>query len=121
MSEKERDYIHFLEDIEYAIVKIERYTKDLDFEDFSGSELVIDAVIRNFEVIGEAVNHIPGKIKEKFPDVEWSEAIGFRNIMIHNYFGLDVEAVWDTIKGNIPDLKKHIAKVLGVEKAGSSS
>ena len=115
-DKKKRIYIHFIEDIEYAISKIERYTKNLNFEEFSDNEMAVDAVIRNFEVIGEAVNNIPDKVKKRFPDVEWSEAVGFRNVMIHNYFGLDVEAVWDTIKKNIPGLKKHIRKVLTAEK-----
>jgi uncharacterized protein with HEPN domain len=116
MSEKKREYIHFIEDIANAIDKIERFTKDLDYEEFSENEMVIDAVIRNFEVIGEAVNHIPGDIRKKFPDVEWSETIGFRNVLIQHYFGLDIEAVWDTIKENIPSLKEHIKKVLESEK-----
>jgi hypothetical protein len=61
MSEKEREYIHFIEDIANTIKKIERYTKDLEFEEFSENEMAVDAVIRNFEVIGEAVNNIPDK------------------------------------------------------------
>jgi uncharacterized protein with HEPN domain len=116
MSKEKRKYIHFIEDIVKAVEKIERYTRNLDYEEFSNNEMVIDAVARNFEVIGEAANNIPDQIKEKFPDVEWSEAVGFRNVLIHHYFGLDLEAVWDTIKENIPDLKKHITKVLKTEK-----
>jgi uncharacterized protein with HEPN domain len=118
MSKKKREYIHFIEDIAHAVDKIENYTKDMDYEEFSENEMVIDAVIRNFEVIGEAVNNIPDEIKGKYPDVEWSEAVGFRNVLIHNYFGLDIESVWDTIKGNIPGLKKNIKKTLkSVQKA----
>ena len=116
MSKKKRKYFHFIEDIDNAIKKIERYTKNINYEAFSQDEMVVDAVIRNFEVIGEAINNIPEKVKEKFPDVEWSEAVGFRNVLIHNYFGLDIEAIWDTIKENIPDLKKHISSVLESEK-----
>lgn len=112
MSKKERGYIHFIEDIAGAINKIEKYTKDMDYEDFSENEMIIDAVVRNFEVIGEAMNNIPDEIREKYPNVEWSEAVGFRNVLIHNYFGLDTEAVWDTIKENIPVLKKHIEQTL---------
>lgn len=112
MSKKEREYIHFIEDIAGAIDKIEKYTKDMDYERFSENEMIIDAVVRNFEVIGEAMNNIPNEIKEKYPDVEWSDAVGFRNVLIHNYFGLDTEAVWDTINENIPELKKHIKQIL---------
>ncbi|MCP5048835.1 MAG: DUF86 domain-containing protein [bacterium] len=116
MYKKKREYFHFLEDIAKAIEKIEKYTKDLSYKEFSTDEMVVDAVIRNFEVIGEGVNNIPDEIREKYSYVEWSEAVGFRNVLIHNYFGLDVEAIWDTIKLNIPDLKKHILKVLESER-----
>jgi uncharacterized protein with HEPN domain len=116
MPKNKRKYIHFVEDIANAVNKIERYTKNQEYEDFTDNEMAVDAVIRNFEVIGEAVNNIPEEVKKKFPDVEWVEAVGFRNILIHNYFGLDLEAVWDTIKKNIPDLKKHVTKVLESEK-----
>ena len=116
MSKKKREYLHFIKDIAEATNKIERYTKGMDYEGFSENEMVIDAVIRNFEVIGEAINNIPDKIRKTYPDVEWSEAVGFRNVLIHNYFGLDTEAVWDTIKENIPELKKHIEQTLKTER-----
>lgn len=116
MSKTKREYIHFIEDIAEATNKIERYTRGMDYEGFSENEMVIDAVIRNFEVIGEAINNIPDEIRRKYPDVEWSEAVGFRNVLIHNYFGLDTEAVWDTIKENIPELKKHIEQTLNAEQ-----
>lgn len=112
MSEEGRDYTLFLEDILDAIQKIEDYTKDFSFEMFRNNNMVVDAVIRNFEVIGEAANHIPKEIEKKYPNVEWKEAVGFRNVLIHDYFGIDVEAVWDTIKNNLPSLKKHIAEAL---------
>ena len=78
--------------------------------------MAADAVIRNFEVIGEATKNLPGKIKGKYPYVEWKEAMGFRNVLIHDYFGIDLEAVWDTIRNNIPSFKENILKVLESEK-----
>ena len=102
MSKEERDYALFLEDILHAIEKIEVYTKDLSYDEFCGSSMVADAVIRNFEVIGEATKNIPKKIQERCPDVEWKEAASFRDVLIHDYFGIDLEAVWDTIEINIP-------------------
>lgn len=119
MSEKNRDYIVFLEDIMGAINKIENYTEGLSFEDFGENDMILDAVIRNFEVIGEAATHIPNEVKERYPDVEWKEAIGFRNVMIHEYFVIDVEAVWDTIRKNIPTFKKHVLTVLAAEQPSS--
>jgi len=116
MSKKGRDYILFLEDILDAIKKVEIYTKNLSFSKFCNNNMAIDAIIRNFEVIGEATKNISKKIKEKYSDVEWKESAGFRDILIHDYFGIDLESVWDTIKNNIPSFKKHIIEVLKSEQ-----
>lgn len=82
MSKEKRDYILFLEDILDALEKIENYTKNLSFTEFADNDMAVDAVIRNFEVIGEATKNIPEEIKEKYPEVEWKEATGFRNVLI---------------------------------------
>ena len=116
MPKKKRDYILFLEDILSAIEKIEMYTRELSFEKFCENNMAVDAVIRNFEIIGEATKNVPNRIKEKYPDVEWKEAIGFRNVLTHDYFGIDLESVWDTLNSNIPILKKHIKEVLKSEQ-----
>ncbi|MCK4733308.1 MAG: DUF86 domain-containing protein [Methanophagales archaeon] len=102
MSKQRRDYILFIEDILTCIEKIERYTSNVSFEDFCGNEMAVDAVIRNFEIIGEAVKKIPEEIRKNYVDVEWKEAAGFRDLLIHSYFGIDLEAVWDTLRINIP-------------------
>lgn len=112
-----RDHVLFLEDILDSIDKIEDYTEDLTYEDFQEDEKTIDAVVRNFEIIGEAVNNIPESLKKRYPEVEWKEAIGFRNVMIHEYFGVDKEAVWETIEKNLPALKKKVAKVKNLEES----
>lgn len=119
MPEKARKFIFFLEDILTALDKIERYTKDISFEELSKNDMAIDAVIRNLEVVGEASRNIPERIKRKYPFVEWKEAIGFRNVLIHDYFGIDLESVWDTIKNNLPTFKNNITKVLEAEKRPS--
>lgn len=107
----------FLEDILEAISKIESYTESLTFEEFQKDEKTIDAVVRNFEIMGEAVNNIPESLKEEYPEVEWKEVIGFRNIMIHEYFGVDTEAVWETIHSNLPGFKNKITKLKNSEEA----
>jgi len=116
MSKQRRDYILFIEDILSCIEKIERYTSNVSFEEFCGNDMAIDAVIRNFEIIGEAVKKIPEEIKKKYAYVEWKEAAGFRDVLIHDYFGIDLEAVWDTLRNNIPSFKEQIAKVLKSER-----
>lgn len=116
MSKEKRDHIIFLEDILESIKKIERYTKDIDLNKFKKHEMVVDAVIRNFQVIGEAVKNIPKLVKTRYPDVEWKEAAGFRDILIHEYFGIDIEAVRDTIINNLPGFKKHIKQIIKSEK-----
>lgn len=116
MSRESRDFLIYLEDIIDAIEKIEKYTQNIDFDKFSKNDMVIDAVIRNFEIIGEATKKIPAEIKEKYPEVEWKEAMGFRNVLIHDYFGIDIEAVWDTLQKNLPTFKKHILNVFKDQK-----
>ena len=78
--------------------------------------MAVDAVIRNFEIIGEAVKRIPEEIKKEYADVEWKEAAGFRDVLIHDYFGIDLEAVRDTVRNNIPSFKKQVVKVSKSEK-----
>ena len=116
MSDKEREYILFLEDIQTALAKIEKYTEGLSFEEFCNFEMAVDAVLRNLEVVGEAVKNIPEGVRNRYHEVEWKEAVGFRNVLAHDYFGIDLESVWDTLKKNLPVFKEHIANVLECEK-----
>ena len=116
MPKKKRDYILFLEDILSAIEKIEIYTRELSFKEFCENSMAVDAVIRNFEIIGEATKNVPKRVTEKYSDVEWKEAIGFRNVLTHDYFGIDLESVWDTLKNNIPVFKRHIGEALKSEQ-----
>jgi len=102
---RKRDYKLYLKDILDAIVKIEKYTGTLSFEEFSNDELVVDGVVRNFEIIGEASKNIPSKVKSHYPDIPWKEMAGMRDKMIHEYFGVDLEIVWKTVKIRLPQLK----------------
>ena|SRR5271157_1830303 len=117
--QRKRDYILFLEDIISCVYKIEKYSKGKSFEEFNQDDMAVDAVIRNFEVIGEAVKNIPKDITEKYTDINWMAAARFRDILIHGYFTIDKEAVWDTIQKDIPALKKGIIRVLDLEKSKS--
>lgn len=105
-----RNYELYLDDIKLAVSKIQQYTKKLSFLEFCNDEKTIDAVIRNFEIIGEAAKHIPNKNRIIYPDVDWEAMIGMRNILTHEYFGVNMEIIWKTIKSKLPELKKSLDK-----------
>jgi uncharacterized protein with HEPN domain len=98
---------HILESIE----KIESYTKDHSKRDFSKNNLVQDAVIRNFEIIGEASKKVSKDLKLKFPSISWKDISGMRDKLIHDYMGVDVDVLWTTIKKDLPLLKTQILEI----------
>ena len=102
----------YLQDISKAISKIEEYTKDITFEVFLKDEMRQDAVIRQFEIIGEAANRISKDFIKDHPDFPLKEAIRMRNFLIHNYDDVDLEIVWKTIKESLPQLKNSVKKIL---------
>jgi len=97
-----RTWLARIDDILEAIDKIERYTHGLDFAAWQNDEKTVDAVIRNFEVIGEASSHLPIEIQEQYEDVPWGMMKGIRNILSHEYFGVDLEILWKTVKEDLP-------------------
>ncbi len=99
-----RDHILLLEDMLDSALKIRRYTNNLDFDSFLNDEKTVDAVVRNFEIIGEAANRIDPDYRTRNPEVEWKRIRGFRNRIVHDYFGIDYEIVWTIIENNLSDL-----------------
>ena len=93
-----RDFQVYLEDIIEAINSIEEYTKELTYNVFVKDRKTVDAVVRTFEVIGEATKHIPERIRKEYPKVPWKDMAGMRDKLIHGYFGVKLDVVWKTIK-----------------------
>ncbi|MCD6256889.1 DUF86 domain-containing protein [Candidatus Aerophobetes bacterium] len=108
---KRRDYRDYLQDILNSIKDIESFIENMDFKDFSKDKKTINAVIRSIEVIGEAAKNIPKSIRDKHPQVPWKKMAGMRDKMIHEYFGVDIEILWKTVKEDIPSLKPLMKKI----------
>jgi len=107
-----RDYRLFLEDIVESSIKILRYVNRMTFEQFIGDEKTYDAVLRNLEIIGEAVKNVSDEIRRTYPEVEWKKIAGLRDIVAHEYFGVDETIVWDIIQNKLPALREQIGNIL---------
>ncbi len=101
----QRELKTYVEDILTAVQKIEKYTASMIKEDLIKNELVQDAVVRNLEVIGEAVKKIPEDIRNQYDYIPWRKIAGLRDILIHEYFGINMNIVWDVIENKLKPLK----------------
>jgi len=108
-----RDWRLFVSDILESIEKIERYTLGVSYEEFMKDDKLKDAVVRNLEIIGEAANYIPDEIKVKYKDIPWRQIVGLRHRLIHGYFVVDYDIVWNIVIKDIPRLKTAIKRILG--------
>ena len=111
-SEKTREYIDYLQDIFQSLEKAEEFIRGLEFEEFKKDEKTIFATIRALEVIGEATKRIPNSLKNRYPDVPWQEMAGIRDKLIHDYFGVNIEVVWNTVKQDLPSLRPQIKRII---------
>jgi len=107
-----RDDQVYLRHILDAIGKIKTYLEGQTYESFCENDMMIDAVVRELEIIGEATNNLSEQLREIHPEIPWSDAIDMRNFLIHEYFGVRTHVVWDTCKNDIPVLKSFIEAAL---------
>ena len=107
----ERSYLMFLEDIIESIEKIEAYIGDITYDVFIEDGKTVDAVVRNLEIIGEASKKLPNELKDKISDVPWHRMTGLRNIIAHEYFGVDLKIIWKIVKENLPEVQLPLKKL----------
>lgn len=107
-----RNWKILFEDIIESINKIEDYTKEISFEDFAQSPLIIDAVVRNIEIIGEASKNVPVEIQNIFKDIPWQKINGIRNRIVHEYFAVDISIIWFIVSNELQSLKDNLTKHL---------
>jgi uncharacterized protein with HEPN domain len=106
-----KDVTVFIKHILESISLIEDYTSRITKEDFLNSRQIQDAVMRRLEIIGEAAKNIPDDFRNKYPDIPWREITRMRDILIHNYFGVDLDLTWTTITDSLPELKRKLSNI----------
>jgi uncharacterized protein with HEPN domain len=108
-----RDPNLLLEDIRSALARIRRYTGGMQREQFLGDEKTIDAVVRNLEIIGEAVRWLPDDFKLQHVGVPWGQIAGLRNRIVHDYFGLDLEIIWQVLENALREFEQQLEQIKG--------
>ncbi len=107
-----RDFRLFVVDIAECSERARQYTSSHTFETFCDDQRTIDAVIRNIEVIGEAVKQIPTEVLAEFPEIEWSQLARFRDLVIHHYFKIKLTIIWDAVQNEFAPLAVVVQKLL---------
>lgn len=107
-----REPVNLLEDILQSAENIFNYTNNVTYNDFVSNKMMIDAVVRNFEIIGEAANRLPDEFKDQCPQIDWYKIRGLRNRIVHNYFGIDYDIIWLTKENYLPILIVSIQALL---------
>ncbi len=107
-----REWLFFIKDISISIKRIEDYIQGMAKQEFLEDQKTFDAVMRNLEIIGEASNHIPINIQVKYNQLDWRKMTSIRNLVIHEYFGIDNDIIWDTIQNKLDDIKFYIDLII---------
>ena len=108
-----RDYEVFLQDVLEAIANVAEFVGPMTRTEFEADKKTVHAVVRDLEVIGEAIKSVPAEVRARHPQVPWQRVAGLRDILIHHYFEIDIDIVWDIIQNKLPKLKLQIQAVLG--------
>ena len=108
----ERDWTLFLKDIQTHAKRIHAYTENLSMHEFFKDNKSYDAVMRNIQIIGDAIKHLPVEVRKEYKTVDWKKAAGLRDIVVHEYFGVNRDIIWDVIKNKIPELETEVKKIL---------
>jgi len=112
VKKKERNYTIYLQDILVAMTRIAEYLEGYTFDQFKKDYKTVDAVIRNFDIIGEASRKLPDHIKDNNPDLPWDEMYLLRNKVSHEYFGIDYEIIWDVCINHLPENRGQIQSII---------
>ena len=111
-----RIWKHRISDIIDSIQKIQQYVEEMEYDDFLKDAKTIDAVIRNFIIIGEAARHVPEDVSAKYPNIPWRVMGDMRNFAVHEYWGVEIPTIWKTIQEDLPPLMPDLKRVVDVEK-----
>ena len=102
-----------LDDICEALDRIEQYISGMSFDVFSKDRKSVDAVVRNLEIIGEASSRLPADFKDSHPQIQWAKVVGLRHRIVHEYFGIDLQIVWQILQKDLPSLRQAISQIRG--------
>jgi len=111
MSEYRDDSV-YLNHILDAISRVEEYIRGIKYEDFKKNYLIQDGIIRQIQIIGEATKRLSEEIKSKHLDIPWKDITGMRDKLVHDYFGVDLDAVWDTVEKDVPEMKSKLKSII---------
>lgn len=107
-----KNNLFFLNHIAEAVANIEKFLGNIDYDGFQANKMMVDAVIRELEIIGEAANNIGREFRALHPEIPWDKMIDMRNFLIHEYFGVRTDIAWDTVKKDLPELKSAVEPLL---------
>ncbi len=107
-----REIVDYLQDVIDSMDAAEEFISDMEYDEFAADKKTVYAVIRSMEIIGEAVKNIPEAARKKYPGIPWRPMAGMRDKVIHEYFGISIERVWETVKKDVPELKPLFKKML---------